>query len=124
MPGPLENVMERDAGGRFVWLVVSECVPLVSEGDDKPANVIRNIKRWCVSGVLAPYAHKASRDQALTLLYAGRIQGLPQKNKGVYLIHRDGLACIDDRPKPGWPKEKARPRKGGQTGARTPERVE
>ena len=123
MPGPLENVMECDAEGRFVWLVVSEFVPLVSEGNDKPANVTRNIERWCASGVLAPYAHKASREQVLALVYAGRIQGLPQKKKGVYLIHRDGLAHVDDRPKRGWPKDKARPRKGRQTGAGAPERV-
>ncbi len=70
------------------------------------------------------YSHKASREQILTLLYAGRIKGLPHKGKGVYLIHRDGLVDIEDRPKRGWPKkDKKRPRKGRQTGEGAPERV-
>ncbi len=64
---PGEDVMERDEEGRFVWLVVSEVVPLVSAGDDKPANVTRNVERWCASGVLAPYSHKASHEQILVL---------------------------------------------------------
>ena len=102
------DVMARDAQGQFIWLVVSECVPLVSETNDKPDNVTRNIERWCANGVLAPYAHKASREQVLTLVYAGRIQGLPLKKRGLYIIHRDGLAHVEDRPKPGWPKKKER----------------
>jgi len=120
---PGEDVMERDHEGKFIWLVVSEVVPLVGTKEDKPTNVTRNVERWCASGVLVPYARKASREQILTLVYAGRIEGIPQKNKGVYLIHRDGLAHIEDRPKRGWPKDKARPRKGRQTGAGAPERV-
>ncbi len=123
MPESPDNVMEHDAEGRYIWLLVSECVPLVSEGDEKPENVIRNIERWCANGVLAPYAYKASRAQVLTLLNAGRIEGLPHKKRGLYLIHRAGLARIEDRPKPGWPQNKARQRKGRQTGASAPERV-
>ena len=119
----VENVMERDGEGHFVWLVVSEVVLLVSTKNAKPPNVTRNIERWCASGVLAPYAHKASREQILTLVYACRIQGIPQKMKGVYLIHRDGLAHIDDRPKRGWPKDTKRPHRGRRIGASDPERT-
>lgn len=113
------DVMAHDAQGQFIWLVVSECVPLVSEANDKPDNVTRNIERWCANGILAPYAHKASRGQVLTLIYTGRIQRLPPKGKEVYLIQRDGLAHVEDRPKRGWPKKKKRERKGKQTGVGT-----
>ncbi len=114
-----EEVIERDGERKFVWLVVSEVVPMVNAEDGKPANVTRNVECWCASGVLAPYTHKASREQILTLVYAGRIQGLPQKKKGVYLIYRNGLARIYDRPK----QDKERPREGKQTGAGAPEGV-
>ena len=119
---PPEDVMARDEVGNFHWLVVEEVVPLVRMEGNRPESLRRAIERWCERGVLAPYAWKASRAQMLALLTAGRIHGLPPKGRGLYLIHRAGLAHIEDRPRRGWPPGKARPRKGKTTGAAAPHR--
>ena len=88
-----EDVMERDAQGRFVWLVISEVVPLVRLPDQKIAYVTRNIERWCAIGVLAPYAYKASRDQILELVYAGRMR-FWRKNHAQAFQFRTRRLCV------------------------------
>ncbi len=95
------DVMECDAQGNFLWLVVSEVVPLVENTEAKPESIARSIERWCAHGVLSPFVRKATNEEILALLNAGRIHGFPQKDKGIYVIHRSGLACLTHRPKAG-----------------------
>ena len=40
-------------------------------------------------------------EEILALLQAGCIRGFPQKDKGIYLIHRDGLPLLIHCPQKG-----------------------
>jgi hypothetical protein len=110
---PPTDVLECDADGSYYWLTVGDLIPLAikaANGDKqvKEASVLRKIERWCVDDdVLGPYACKATPAQIAQLVEAGRIKNYPSKEKGVYLIHRDGLANIARRPKPG-PRKKSK----------------
>lgn len=125
---PPTDALECDADGSYYWLTVGDLISLATSaasGDRqvKEASVLRKIERWCVDDdVLGPYACKATPAQIAQLVGAGRIKNYPSKEKGVYLIHRDGLATIADRPKPGPRKKSKQSRKGKQTGAGTLQR--
>lgn len=96
-----QDVMACDASGHFVWLVVHEVVPFVEKPGISQKSLIRSIERWCASGVLAPFCKRASNAQILMLVEAHRLKGFPPPTKEVYLIHREGLRHLNERPKAG-----------------------
>lgn len=112
---PPSNVMECDAAGNYYWLVVSDILPFAatassaSKNPPNEASIWRKIERWCLDeDVLGPYAFKATPLQIAQLVEAARISGFPPKDKGLFLVHRDGLASIHARPTSGWQKGKKR----------------